>query len=118
MSAERAVTVPLWVAACVSVVERSVGSGSGSSRAASVEVAFLAERLCFANLALSFLEVLILSGQSHKEPSEYTVYLDPPIKQRTVSAHCHSPSVRILEGCHINGFITEMCKTRSTMCWA
>ena len=56
MRAERAVTDFLWVAACVSAVERSVGSGSGSFRAASVEVAFLAERLCFANLALSFLE--------------------------------------------------------------
>ena len=29
--------------------------------AASVEVAFLAERLCFANVALSFFEVLILA---------------------------------------------------------
>ena len=61
MSAELAVTVPLWVAACVSAVECLVGSGSGSFRAASVEVAFLAERLCFANLALTFLEVLILA---------------------------------------------------------
>ena len=93
MSAERAVTVPLWVAACVSAVERLVGSGSGSFRAASVEVTFIAERLCFANLALSFLEVLILARRSNKEPSEYTVYLGPPMKQRTVSAHCRSPSV-------------------------
>ena len=60
--------VRLWMAACVSAVERLVGSGSGSFRAASVEVAFLAERLCFANLALSFLEVLILARRSNKEP--------------------------------------------------
>ena len=58
---ERAVTVPLMVEACVSAVELSVGSGTGSFRAASVEVAFLAERLCFVNLALSFLEVLIFA---------------------------------------------------------
>ena len=59
------------------------GFGSGSFR-----TAFLAERLCFANLTLSFLEVLILARRSNKEPSEYTVYLGPPMKQRTVSAHC------------------------------
>ena len=93
MSAERAETVSLWVAAGFSGVELSVGWGSGSSRAASVEVAYLAERLCFANLPLSFLEVLILPRRSNKEPSGYTVYLGPPIKQRTVSAHCRSPSV-------------------------
>ena len=87
MSAERALTVPLPVEACVSAVELSAGSGSGSFRAASVEVvAFLAERLCFTNLALSFLEVLILARRSNKEPSEYTVYLGQPMKQRTVSA--------------------------------
>ena len=50
MSAEPAATVPLSVEACVSAVERSAGSGSGS---------FRAERLCLANLALGFLEVLI-----------------------------------------------------------
>ena len=61
MSAEQAVTLPLSVDACVLAVELSVGSGSGSFRAASVEVAFLAEHLCFANLTLSFLEVLILA---------------------------------------------------------
>ena len=33
--------------------------------------------------------------------------------QRTVSVHCHSPSVRILDGCHVIGFITEMCRTRN-----
>ena len=60
MSAERAVTVPLWVMARVSAVESLDCSGSGSSQAASVEVAFFAECLCFANLTLSFLEVLIL----------------------------------------------------------
>ena len=59
MSAEWAVTVPLWVVAGVSVVERSVGT-LGSSWAASVEVAFLAERLCFANL----ISVLILLCQT------------------------------------------------------
>ena len=68
-------------------MELSAGSGSGSFRAA-----FLAERLCFANLTLSFLEVLILACRSNKEPSEYTVYLGWPMKQRTVSAHCRSPS--------------------------
>ena len=72
MSAELAVTVPLWLAACVSAVERSVGSGSGSFRAAPVEVAFLAERLCLANLAFTFLEVLILARRSNKEPSQPT----------------------------------------------
>ena len=68
VSAERAVTVPLSVEACVSAVELSAASGSGSFRAA-----FLAECLCFANLTLSFLEVLILARRSNKEPSEYTV---------------------------------------------
>ena len=88
MSAEQAVTVPLSVEACVSAVELAVGLDSSSFRAA-----FLAERLCFANLTFSFLEVLILARRSNKEPSEYTVYLGPPMKQRTVSAHCRSPSV-------------------------
>ena len=58
VSAERAVTVPLSAEACVSAVELSEGLGSGSFRAA-----FLAERLCFANLTLGFLEVLILAGR-------------------------------------------------------
>ena len=53
-----------------------------SPRAAYVEVAFLSERLCFANLTLSFLEVLILALRSNKEPSEYTVHLDPLIKTK------------------------------------
>ena len=44
MSAEWAVTVPLSVEACVSAVELLAGSGSGSFRAASLEVALLAER--------------------------------------------------------------------------
>ena len=66
------VTVPLWVEAYLSAVELSVGSGSGSFRAASVEVAFLAEHLCFANLTFSFLEVLILARRSNKEPSQPT----------------------------------------------
>ena len=108
MTAERALTVPISVEAFVSAVELSAGSGYGSFRAA-----FLAERLCFANLTLSFLEVLIFSRWWNKEPSEYTVYLGPPMKQRTVSAHCRSPSVWILDGCHVIGFITEMCRTRN-----
>ena len=61
-------TVPLSVEARVSAVELSVGSGSGSFRAA-----FLAQRLCFANLTLGFLEVLILARRSNKEPSEYSL---------------------------------------------
>ena len=76
-----------------SLTIRSFCLGSGSSWAASVEVAFLAERLCFANLTISFLKVLILAHRSNKSPSEYTVYPDPLIKQRTVSAHCRLPSV-------------------------
>ena len=88
MSAERAATVPLSMEACVSAVELSAGSGSGS---------FRAERLCFANLTLGFLEVLILARRSNQEQSEYTVSLGPPMKQRTDSAHCRSPSVRIVD---------------------
>ena len=55
-------TVPLWMVVGVSVVERSVGLGSGSSQAASLEVAFLAEPLCFANLTLSFLAGCHVNG--------------------------------------------------------
>ena len=87
--------------------------GSGSFWAASVDVAFLAERLCLASLAFTFLEVLILARRSNKEHSEYTVYLGPPMKQRTVSAHCRSLSVGILDVCHVIGCITEMCRTRN-----
>ena len=72
MSAERAVIVPLLVEACISAMELSVGLGSGSFWAASVELAFLAECLCFANLALSFLEVLILARRTTKELSKPT----------------------------------------------
>ena len=60
-------TVPLSVEACVSAMELSAGSGSGSFRAA-----FLAEHLCFANLTLGFLGVLILARRSNKEPSQPT----------------------------------------------
>ena len=65
MSAERALTVPLSVEACVSAVELSAGSGSGS---------FRAERLCFANLTLGFLEVLILAPDPTKN-SPSTLFL-------------------------------------------
>ena len=47
MSTEQAVTVLLSLMAGVLAVESLVCSGSGSSQAASVEVAFLAARLCF-----------------------------------------------------------------------